>query len=124
VWPDTVRRFRQIDLRRVINRLLAPRSIGCGFCRAVQAISRQGSLGRERSEAKGHGDANQKRFEHRRLHHALRRRSAPDGRLQARRALADRWEAVRFLRFWHLYREARLVGYTRFSAFRAALARR
>jgi hypothetical protein len=27
------------------------------------------------------------------------------------------------LRFWQFYREARQVGYTRFSAFRAALAR-
>jgi len=31
---------------------------------------------------------------------------------------------VRLFRFWQLYREARLVGYTRFSALRAALARR
>jgi hypothetical protein len=31
--------------------------------------------------------------------------------------------AVRLVRFWHLYREARDVGYTRYNALRSALAR-
>jgi hypothetical protein len=30
---------------------------------------------------------------------------------------------VKLVRLWQLYREARLVGYTRFSALRSALAR-
>src|SRR5436853_6046247 len=32
-------------------------------------------------------------------------------------------EIVRLIRFWRYYREARQVGYTRYNAFRAAMAR-